>query len=990
MNKKEALTAVNGVMDLTSWTFAEDGMIPLNGEWEIYPDRLLTHRDFSSFLMEDALKPSRIMVPGSWSGLMPMNGMATYRLQLEINDRYASRIYGIKTASIVVSNKLYMNGQLVSSSGNPGEKGEYSALNKPNVSYFMLKPGVNEILLQVANHEFFASSGIIEPIVLGEADQISGLRDKALAHDWITVTAFLIMGLYFIGLYSQRRHDRSLLVFGIVCALIALFTSVGGERVLFQIVGPLPFWLYFRIQIVSAVGGAFGFYLYLYTAFRPYVFKRILQGGLMVGGLLIVLHSLFGPLLTFGAFRQFTTFYVTFSLLYATYVFVLAALERVAGSGYLALAAMALNVLILKQNMNFYFGVPVYELAPIEPFLVLLMLALLMSLRFSNAFHKIEVLSEQLLEVDRVKDDFLARTSHEFKTPLHVVMNISRSMLNDATYPPTVEQREKLQLMTDMTKRLSQLVYDILDLSKLRQGELRMVPAPIDIRSVVEMQVRFYSYLAAERKIQLVNLIPANLPSALADENRLSQVMGNLLDNAIKNAENGSVVITGKESGGKLEIAVQDSGRGIEPQDIELIFQPFKSPGESQQSGFGLGLPIAKQLIELQHGTLKVSSTPGVGSIFTITMPIADHNSAAKSMLASTEVVPKSKGYSFDTPYYSNYSGKHTVLIADDQYENLKVLIDALQVLNYRVIAVKNGHEALEQMQQSGKIDLVILDLMMPGMSGYEVCQRIRERYSPLELPVLMVTAAIQPQDKVAAFQAGANDYLPKPFDVEELKARIGSLLAMKESLGRAIHLEVAFLQSQIKPHFLFNVLNSIVASSYTDIERARSMIVDLADYLRGSFRFSNADERVVFTEEFELIRTYVAIEQARFKDRIRFEADIADGAHDLRILPLLLQPLVENAIRHGIGGRPEGGTVTLIAEVSAGDWRFIVVDNGVGIEPERLKSLLHRAEIHEPQGVGLLNINKRLMHEYGISLELESELGEGTKVTVRIPTALL
>lgn len=202
--------------------------------------------------------------------------------------------------------------------------------------------------------------------------------------------------------------------------------------------------------------------------------------------------------------------------------------------------------------------------------------------------------------------------------------------------------------------------------------------------------------------------------------------------------------------------------------------------------------------------------------------------------------------------------------------QNIPYLFDApLEPFGYNVIAVKNGYEALEQISQRHKIDLVILDLMMPGMSGYEVCQEIRKTYTLLELPVLMVTAAIQPQDKVAAFEAGANDFLPKPFELAELKARIGCVLAMKESLAKAVDLEVAFLQSQIKPHFLYNVLNSIVALSYTDAEGSRKLTADLADYLRGSFRFSHIDKRIDFAEEFDLIRTYVEIEKARFKERL-------------------------------------------------------------------------------------------------------------------------
>ncbi|KRE73909.1 ATP-binding protein [Paenibacillus sp. Soil750] len=985
-HKNPMPVAVKGAMDLSAWKFEEEGVVRLDGQWELYPDQLFTSQPSPSSATAGGLTPEMIQVPGSWSKKMDTLGMATYRLQIRIGD--AGAVYGLKTAAILISNRLIVNGQIVGTSGNPAEKQQYKALNKPYVSYFTLQPGWNDILVQVANYEFHVSSGIGESLLLGKAEQIAGIRDRATAHDWIALTAFLIMGLYFIGLFSQRRDDLSLVVLGIVCVCIAAFTSVSGERVLFVAVGSIPFWLYFRIQMVLTVGVGVGFFLYVYTAFRPYCYKWLTRGGLAVGGILAVLHVGFATELTTGPVRQFTSFYVTFSLLYATYVFVYTALHKVAGSGYLAVAAMALNVLVLNQNMNVYFGVPIYSLAPVEPFLVLLMLALLMSLRFSNAFHKIEELSGQLMQADKLKDDFLARTSHEFKTPLHGVMNISRSMLDDTTHPPTAEQREKLQLITDITRKLSQLVYDILDLSKLKLGELRIVPAPIDVRSVAEVQVRFYSYLCTENHIQLVNAVPAQLSSALADEIRLSQVIGNLLDNAIKHTENGRIVITGREHGGRLEIAVHDTGKGIEAQDIPLIFEPFKSLEGSQQRGFGLGLPIAKQLVELQGGTLSVTSTPGVGSTFTFTLPISEQRRDATSSYSTPMVVPKEIEYSFATPYFTNSRGKHTVLIVDDQFVNLKVLLDALQALDYRVIAVKNGYEALEQLDQTGRIDLVILDLMMPGMSGYEVCQEIRKRYSLLELPVLMVTAAIQPQDKVAALQAGANDYLSKPFDVEELKARIGSLLAMKESLGRAIHMEVAFLQSQIKPHFLYNVLNSIVASSYKDVERARKMIADLADYLRGSFRFSNAEERIGFAEEFSLIRTYVEIERARFKDRIRFEFDIAEAAYGLRMPPLLMQPLVENAIRHGIGDRIEGGTVTLTAEESDGKWQFVVADDGVGIAPERLKTLLERPDADESQGVGLRNINKRLKYEYGISLELDSELGRGTKVTICIPAS--
>ncbi|WP_342554243.1 ATP-binding protein [Paenibacillus sp. FSL R7-0652] len=986
VNKQKMPTAVNGTMDLTNWAFEEKGVVRLDGQWEFYPHQLLFSRSLASDRRGDYV-PSMIQVPGNWAKQMDTLGEATYRLRIRIDDD--NIVYGIKTAAILISNRLIVNGQVVGSSGDPNLKEDYRALNKPYVSYFTLKQGWNDVLIEVANHEFKVASGIGESIQLGKADQISRIRDLATAHDWVVMTAFLIMGLYFIGLFSQRRNDLSLVVFGFVCLFIAAFTSVSGERVLFDVIGALPFWLYFRIQMVVTVGVGVGFFLYVYTAFRPYSHKWLTKGGLITGACLLLLHLVFAVQITTGLMRVVTSLYVTLALLYATYVFVHAVLHKVAGSWYLAVAAMALNALILNQNMNVYFGVPIYSLPPVEPFLVLLILGLLMSFRFSNAFQRIEELSEQLLEADKQKDDFLARTSHEFKTPLHGVMNISRSMLDDAANPATAEQREKLQLVIEVTRKLSQLVYDILDLSKLKQGEFRIAPAPVDVRSIVELQIRFYTYLCAEKDIQLINQVPANFPFAYADEIRLSQVISNFLDNAVKHTDHGTVVVTGKVCGGSLQLEVRDTGAGIDPKDLPHIYEPFKSMEGTQKRGFGLGLPIAKQLIDLQGGELEVISTVGVGTTFTFTLPMADSTrKSTPALQRSTEPynLPLKKEYSFSTPWIMNAEGNRTVLIVDDQYVNLKVLLDALQSLDYRVIAVKDGYEALEQINQPGRIDLVILDLMMPGMSGYEVCLEIRKRYSLLELPVLMVTAALQPQDKVAAFQVGANDYLPKPFDLEELKARIGSLLAMKESLGRAIHMEVAFLQSQIKPHFLYNVLNSIVSSSYTDVERARNMIIALADYLRGSFRFSNTDDRIEFDEEFQLIQTYVEIEQTRFGDRICFKYDIPEEAYRLKMPPLLLQPLVENAIRHGIGAQIEGGTVQLTASRADGFWLFTITDDGVGISPERIHLFMDPNESNVEQGVGLRNINKRLRFEYGTSLELMSEPGRGTSVAFRIP----
>ncbi|MCR8636475.1 ATP-binding protein [Paenibacillus radicis (ex Xue et al. 2023)] len=980
-----------GVLDISNWRFAEDGIIKLDGQWEFYPNQLLSAQNFAEGSVSSL---QMIAVPGSWSDRMDTFGSATYRLRI-YNDA-EQRMYGLKTLSIPMANHVFVNGQSIGSSGNPSDDRSYDGRNKPFAGFFTLQPGTNEVIVQVSNYDFPASSGIIHSIYLGYADQIGKLQSKAIAYDWIRLTAFIMVGLYFIGLYIQRRKDTSVLMFGFICLFIGTFTAYRGERVVYELIDFMPGWLFLRIQYMSVIAAGMSLSLYVYTAYRLFCSKRVIRFMLGLGCIMLIGYALFFSYFQHIALQPVTTFYGVFPIFYALYVFVLAALHKVEGSLYLAAAAVSLNLYAFVQNLNIYFFVPLFTFPPVEPFMFLLMLTLLMSLRFSNAFKQNEELSFQLIQADKLKDEFLTKTAHEFKTPLHGMMNIAQSVLEDHRYPLTVEQKENIGIITTVAKRLSMLVYDILDFSKLKQGEMTVNPVPIHARSAIEVILKIFVFMTGGKPVQLINSVPQNLPFVFADPSRFRQIISNLLDNAVKYTEYGTIEVGAAEKDGMIVIFVKDTGIGIDEQDLSVIFEPFKSLKVDSNQSFGLGLPIVKQLLELQHGEIHVTSVKGEGTVFTMSLPSAGGSTEGENPenrggeIESSELRnPVEHGYSFVTPYVSESKGTFTILVVDDQFSNLKVLIDPLERLNYTVIAVKSGEEALQQMEGGHSIDLVILDLMLPGLSGFDVVREIRRKYSLLELPVLMVTASIQPEDKIVAFESGANDYLPKPFNVAELKARVKSLLIMKESVGKTVDLEVAFLQSQIKPHFLFNVLNTIMALSYTDVMKSRKLITDLADYLRGSFSFSNIQKGVPFSNELALIQSYVEIEKARFKDRIQIEYEISEAVQSVMLPPLLIQPLVENAIRHGIGSRLKGGVVRIKGYEAEGHYWFEVEDNGVGLEQERLRQVLMPdpgTQLTSRSSVGLQNISKRLKFMYGTDLSIESEIGIGTKVTLRVP----
>lgn len=241
-----------------------------------------------------------------------------------------------------------------------------------------------------------------------------------------------------------------------------------------------------------------------------------------------------------------------------------------------------------------------------------------------------------------------------------------------------------------------------------------------------------------------------------------------------------------------------------------------------------------------------------------------------------------------------------TILLVDDEPTNQYVMMRLLATEPYQIVAVSDGHEALEALEKQRHWDMVILDVMLPKMSGYEVCQRLREKYSASELPVLMVTARGQKEDLLAGFAAGANDYITKPVEALELRARVKTLLQMKRSVSDSIEAEMAFLRSQIKPHFLFNALTAILTVSQDDMKKAQDLLLDFSTYLRHSFDFEQHENLIPIQRELELVEAYLRIEQIRFGERLDIIYKVEDDLLG-NIPPMTIQPIVENAIRHGV-----------------------------------------------------------------------------------------
>lgn len=404
---------------------------------------------------------------------------------------------------------------------------------------------------------------------------------------------------------------------------------------------------------------------------------------------------------------------------------------------------------------------------------------------------------ESLEKSERLKDEFLANTSHELKTPLHGIVGLSDLMLKSGTEKLGARTRENISLISGSGRRLMSLVNDILDFSSIRSGSLAIKTGPVDLHGTVSAVFSLIHPLIEGKAIELRNSIPPDFAAVSADEERLRQVLTNLAGNALKFTPFGvieaSVLIN---SEGMAEISVSDTGTGIVPEDLERIFNAFEQAENSisrSRGGAGLGLAITKNLVELQGGTISVKSEPGKGSTFTFTLPLAQTDAVAHKTqpeLPSGTIGNGGSGDRNSTTVDDGFPGREAhaknrpvILVVDDDPVSVKILHDFLTGLDYSIYTEAEGASALEKLQGDIKFDLVLLDVMMPYISGYDILKKIRRDHSPEELPVILITAKSQLDDINMGFEAGANDYIIKPFNMEELSHRIENILKLRNVL---------------------------------------------------------------------------------------------------------------------------------------------------------------------------------------------------------------
>jgi len=402
-----------------------------------------------------------------------------------------------------------------------------------------------------------------------------------------------------------------------------------------------------------------------------------------------------------------------------------------------------------------------------------------------------------LQELDRVKTDFFTNISHEFRTPLTLIMGPAEAL---ATEAPDPEVRRQGGLVLRNARKLLTLINQLLDLSKLEAGALRLLPTSGDAAAAVRQLVASFSSLAESRGIALhAELPPAPVPLVF-DAGKLEEILTNLLANALRfTPAGGTVTVALTETPatvaapqGGVAIAVRDTGSGIDAEDLPHLFDRFYQANnptdDTLRTGTGIGLALVRELTALHGGSVAVSSTPGAGATFTVQLPrglrpVAEGRAPTEyaAVAASTFTEPTAADFAPEAASApATADAAEVVLIVEDNDEVREFIRATLAPAGYRLLLAHDGKTGVAQAQAEVP-DLVVTDLMMPGLDGYQVCQQLKTDPATSHIPVVLLTAKSGPDAKLEGLETGADSFLAKPFNPRELRAQVRNLLALRQ-----------------------------------------------------------------------------------------------------------------------------------------------------------------------------------------------------------------
>ena len=778
--------ARGGVLDLSGWNPETGGVVSLDGEWLMSWGTLVGDETRLPLPLPDGQTWIPTTLPGIWNGMvlpdgrrLDGQGAATYRLKLLLPPDTPPLTLKIPPA--YSSMRLWMDGRVIAAVGSPAldAAGEVPGA----VTRFVTLHGgrrVIELAMEVSNHFHFEGG-------IGKAPHLDG--NGELAKVWqrqLMTNAGALMSLFMLALFAAAfmRSGISMAPVYLVLLLIACTMRLvcTSELLRISFPGVSEAWAY-RLEYLP-IYMFYPIYFYLLRELFPGCMHRRVGQAMLAVSVLGVLMVLLTEPRIFTQLRDVASLLLVLTAVYFAWRLAVAAWRRqfgaplLGGGGLIFLGTVVHDALMYA---HFYEGI---DLVPYGALVFMFSHALVLGRRVMKALHNERDLSHELAtlneglerqiaerthalsEKSATLERFLANLSHEVRTPLNAVLGMVRVIRREG---PTERLSERLRVADDAGRHLVTILDSVLDLSRLEAGRMELEPQPVDVGRLMEDAVALMQPGADEKGLDLrLDIVGLGATCFWIDPLRLRQIVLNLVSNAVKFTERGRVDVTitarpqagGSVAGGVLLVlTVADTGPGVPRAARALIFEPFQRglpDGERhRRDGTGLGLAIVKRLVGLMRGSVDLHNRPGGGSIFSVIIP--------------THPVPAPDPMS-ERPTPLPDPGRLDILVVEDAPENQAIVREYLAPGRHRTAFVDNGEDALARLGER-RVDVVLLDMRLPGMDGVEVTRRIRALPDPdaALVPIIAVTANTSPDDRAQYLAAGVDEVVSKPIDPDAL-----------------------------------------------------------------------------------------------------------------------------------------------------------------------------------------------------------------------------
>lgn len=751
-----------GVLDLRAWDFHENEPVKIEGDWLFWWNELLHLQDIhgeQNKVAQQTTKP----FPNLWNGdsvdqhSMSHLGYATYYVKILLDEEAPP--LAISIPDYYTANLLEVNHAIIAKTGTVGTtKDSHTPKFLNHTEILPSGSDTLEMVFQVSNFSHSKGGGL-EYIRIGEKNLMFSLMKRDWALDLLLAGCFIMGGVFFSVLFLFGRHDRTIFFFSLFCFAYS-YRILGTDFYTLHTLFPdIPWIITLRLEYLTLYFSALFFALYSYHLYRDETSRLFVLFSVIVCSI-FGLTAVFLPSLIFTQLARPFTIYLLINFVYLFYTYIRAATKKREGS-FISLFTTSVLFLTMGHTVFEYLGL--LSESRLLYFLGFLQFFFFQStILFYRHTRKLEAAKEKAEAASRSKSDFLSMISHEIRTPLNAVIGLTNFLISNK---PRQNQMEELSTLKFSAENLHVLINDVLDYSKLDAGKIEFEERDVKIIELTQNIARGQETRAREKGISVAVNYDDQLPEVVrCDGLRLSQILTNLLGNAIKFTNEGSVTLSltkvmQTKKRVSIKFLIQDTGIGIAKEKLDQIFESFSQASNSitrEYGGTGLGLSITKKILDMQNIDIHVYSKVGEGSrfYFTQTFPISE------SPVLQIKDGTKTEGLLL---------GKK-VLLVEDNVVNVMVASKFLSRWNIDVSVAENGLEALE-MVDSDSFDLILMDIQMPVMDGYKASKQLRQR--GVAIPIIALTASVllEVGDKVR--EAGMDDYVSKPFDPDELYNKI-------------------------------------------------------------------------------------------------------------------------------------------------------------------------------------------------------------------------